>query len=386
MIDGRAECQVVLDLMMSATVHLVTLTVTQAGYYLDQSFKLNLSHDAIAHDLENPTTPITVIGFIVEAIRCRRDRGLAPFTTLSCDNLPRNGDILQAAVLTYAEQIDPQLAAYISQHATFPNTVVDRIVPRSQHSDPDYPTQLLQVSDRGPLVTEPFYQFVVEDHFTGDRPHWEIAGVTMTADITPYLYLKSRFLNALHSFVACLAVRAGISYVHEAIRLPEFQSFTQLLTQDITAATPVCDQMCEHYRSEVLLRLSNEALPDSIERIATETGRKVGKYIIPILQDAVCRRVNLSRLVLPIAAWILAVQEGAIESGKPYDAQETLSVVTAIKAGASLSQILGLEPSPDLALIDRHCQQALHDLQIHGLFSTLKHSCQDNPYDMDTAA
>ncbi len=384
-IDGRAECNAVLDLMTSSTVHLVTLTVTQAGYYLDQNFSLDTGHAAIAHDLNHPSTPTTAIGFIVEAIRRRRDRGLTPFTTLSCDNLPRNGDILQKAVITYAERIDPQLAAYIRNHATFPNTVVDRIVPKAHDSDPDYPTQLLQVSDRGSVTTEPFYQFVVENKFSRDRPSWEAVGVTMTDDITPFLYLKSRFLNAVHSFVACLAIRAGVTYVHEAVRLLEFQRFTQLLTDDIAAATPVSRPMCEHYRSQVFSRLSNEALPDSIERIGAETARKLSKYIVPILQDAYCRRVNLQRLILPIAAWMLAVRERAIESGKPYYVKDTLSVVTAIQAGANLSQILGLEQSECIAAIDRECAQALRDLQINGLFTTLKHHCQGDLHDISAA-
>lgn len=385
-IDGKAERNAVLDLLISSTIHLVTLTVTQAGYYLDQSFNLNINHNAIAHDLQNPSTPTTAIGFIVEAIRRRHDRGLAPFTTLSCDNLPRNGDILQKAVLAYAEQLDPQLAAYISDYATFPNTVVDRIVPRAHDSDHHYPTQLLQISDRGPVVTEPFYQFVVEDKFSGDRPGWEAAGVIMTEDITPYLYLKSRFLNAVHSFVACLAVRIGVTYVHEAVKLSEFQWFTQLLTDDITAATPVSRQMCEQYRSQVLCRLSNEALPDSIERIATETARKLGKYIMPILQDAYYQQINLRRLILPIAAWMLAIKESAIESGKPYCAKDALNVVTAIQAGASLSQVLGMEQSECTAMIDRECEQALRKLQMWGLLPTLKYYCQEDLYEIDAAA
>ena len=170
---------------------------------------------------------------------------MTPFTTLSCDNLPRNGEILRKAVLAYADLIDPTLAECIRDYASFPNTVVDRIVPQEQESDYKYPNRLLQVRDRAPIVTEPFWQFVVEDNFTGDRPKWEDAGVTMTNDITPFLYMKSRFLNAVHSFVACLAVRAGIKYMHEAIRQPEFHLFTRLLMDDIAAATPVPRHMCE---------------------------------------------------------------------------------------------------------------------------------------------
>ncbi len=383
-VDGVEEHTYVLELMVSPAVHLVTLTITQAGYCLDSRFNLDITHDAIAHDLNNPATPTTAIGFIVEALRQRRDLGIAPFTTLSCDNLPRNGDILQKAVLTYTDIIDPELAAYLRDHATFPNTVVDRIVPQAHETDAGYSQQLLQVDDRTPIITEPFWQFVVEDTSKGDRPAWEEVGVVMTDDITPYLYIKSRFLNAMHSLIACLAVRAGIEYVHEAVSIPEFHWFCRLLTDDIAIATPVPYQMCEDYRNQVLLRFSNEALPDTIERISAETARKIGKYIIPIIQDAHAQNVDLKRLMIPIAAWILAVREGA-ESGKPYDAKDKLSVMSAIRAGAPLSQIIGLEPCECTKTLDRDCDLAVREIQNYGLLATLRHHCEEH-YETISAA
>lgn len=376
-VDGREKREYVLEKMTSPSVHLVTLTITQGGYHLDKSFNLDTANEEIARDLQNPCTPTTAIGFIVEALRRRRDRGMTPFTTLSCDNLPRNGEILRRAVLAYADLIEPQLAAYIRDNATFPNTVVDRIVPQEQESDYNYPSRLLQVRDRAPIVTEPFWQFVVEDNFTGDRPKWEDAGVIMTEDITPFLYMKSRFLNAVHSFIACLAVRAGIEYMHEAIALPEFHLFTRLLMDDIAAATPVPREMCEQYIEQVLLRLSNEAIPDTTERISSETIRKVGKYIFPILQDAYSQNVSMKRIILPVAAWLLAVREGASESGQPYHAKDTQSAVTAIQEGAVISQILGLENCEHTQAVDNQCHQAILDLQTHGLLTTLKNYSEE---------
>ncbi|HYX17423.1 MAG TPA: mannitol dehydrogenase family protein [Nostoc sp.] len=371
-VNGREKWDYVLEKMASPSVHLVTLTITQGGYHLDKNFNLDTANEDIAHDLQNPSSPTTAIGFIVEALRRRCDRNMTPFTTLSCDNLPRNGEILRKAVLAYAELIDPTLAEYIRDNATFPNTVVDRIVPQEQESDYNYPNRLLQVRDRAPIVTEPFWQFVVEDNFTGDRPKWEDAGVIMTNDITPFLYMKSRFLNAVHSFVACLAVRAGIQYMHEAIRQPEFHLFTRLLMDDIAAATPVPRHMCEQYMAQVLLRLSNEALPDTTERISSETCRKVGKYIFPILQDAYSRKVSMKRIILPVAAWLLAVREAASESGQPYHAKDTQSAVTAIQEGAVISGILGLENCEHTKVVDDECYQAMLDIQTHGLLATLK--------------
>jgi mannitol-1-phosphate/altronate dehydrogenase len=383
-VDGTQEQEYILELMASPPLHLVTLTVTQAGYCLDSNFNLDATEASIANDLANPAHPTTVIGFIVEALRRRRDRGIAPFTTLSCDNLPRNGEILQGAILAYADLLDSELADYLRGEATFPNTVVDRIVPQAQESDLDYPRHLLQVSDRTPIVTEPFWQFVVEDKFKGERPSWEDVGVIMTDDITPYLYMKSRFLNAMHSFIACLAVRAGISYVHETVKLREFYWFIQLLMDDIAVATPVPYSMCKHYKEAVLLRFSNEALPDKIERISAETARKIGKYIIPIIQDAQARNISLKRLVLPIAAWVLAVREGA-ESGQPYCPQDKHHVLSDIKDKAPLSCVIGLSQSASAEELDRECDRAILEIQRYGLLATVIHSCEDY-YEISSAA
>jgi mannitol-1-phosphate/altronate dehydrogenase len=383
-VDGTQQPEYILELMTSPTIHLVTLTVTQAGYFLDAQFNLDNTHSAIAHDLQHPTTPTTTIGFITEALRRRRDRGIAPFTTLSCDNLPQNGEILQRAILSYANLMDPELSNYLQQHATFPNTVVDRIVPQAQEMDTEYPRQLLQVVDRTPIVTEPFWQFVVENKFKGDRPDWEEVGVIMTDDITSYLYMKSRFLNAMHSFIACLAVRSGVEYIHEAMGLPEFDWFSQLLMEDIAAATPVSTRLCQPYKDEVLRRFRNEALPDTIERIAAETARKVRKYILPIVQDAYTQNVSIRRLILPIAAWLLAVREGS-ESGKLYHPKDQSDVISTIRSGASLSQVIGLEASEYTQRMDRECDRLLQDIQRYGLLSSLRHSCEEG-YEIISAA
>ncbi|MCU0547372.1 MAG: mannitol dehydrogenase family protein [Oscillatoriaceae cyanobacterium Prado104] len=374
-VNGRDKREYVLAKMTTSSVHLVTLTITQAGYCLDKNFNLDTANAEIAQDLLNPSTPTTAIGFIVEALRRRRDRALTPFTILSCDNLPKNGDILRKAVLTYTEQINPQLAAYIRNCAAFPNTVVDRIVPQEQESDRHYPSRLLQVRDRSPIITEPFLQFVVEDNFTSDRPKWENTGVIMTPDIAPFLYLKSRFLNAIHSFIACLAVRAGIEYIHEAIELPEINSFIRLLMEDIAAATPVPYSLCEEYITQVLPRLSNANLPDLTERIASETARKIGKYILPILEDAYRRKVSMKRLTLPIAAWLLAAREAASESGKRYHVKDAASAVSAIQEGATISGILGWENCEQTRIIENECDRALQEIQTYGLLAALKNYC-----------
>lgn len=90
---------------------------------------LDMTQPRIIHDLENPAQPQSVRGILVETLARRRQRGLAPFTVLSCDNIPNNGHVVKNAVLGMAEKRDSELAQWITEHVSFPGTMVDRIVP-----------------------------------------------------------------------------------------------------------------------------------------------------------------------------------------------------------------------------------------------------------------
>ena len=80
----------------------------------------------------------------------------------------------------------------------------------------------------------------------------------------------------------------------------------------------------------------------------------------------------MKRFILPVAAWMLAVRKGATEFGAPYHVKDTESVIAAIRGGAPLSSILGLEDCEHTKLIDYECQEALLCLKNHGLLTTLQ--------------
>jgi fructuronate reductase/mannitol 2-dehydrogenase len=80
----------------------------------------------------------------------------------------------------------------------------------------------------------------------------------------------------------------------------------------------------------------------------------------------------MKRIILPVAAWLLAVREQASESGQPYHAKDTQSAITAIQKGAVISGILGLENCEQTEVVDNLCLQALRDIQTQGLLTTLK--------------
>lgn len=113
--------EAVLAAMVDPEIRIVSLTVTEKGYcYSPASASLDERHEDIVHDLADPATPRSAIGFIVEALARRRDNGTEPFTLLSCDNLPANGETLKRVVIRFAELRDSGLGKFIRDKVAFP--------------------------------------------------------------------------------------------------------------------------------------------------------------------------------------------------------------------------------------------------------------------------
>ena len=215
--------QAVLARMADPATRIVSLTVTEKGYcHNPATGMLDEDHPDVRHDLQNPQTPKSAIGFIVEALAQRRAAGVAAFTLLSCDNLPSNGHVLKRAVNRFAALRDPDLAAFVADVAA-PSTMIDRIVPATTDADRVAIAVALGVDDAWPVVTEPFRQWVVEDHFPLGRPEWEEAGAVFVPEVSAFETMKLRLLNGSHSTLAYLGFLAGAETVADAMTLPGMQ-------------------------------------------------------------------------------------------------------------------------------------------------------------------
>ena len=214
--------------MADPAIRIVTLTVTEKGYCHDPaSGELNQEHPDIRADLASPRRPRSATGFIVEALRLRRAAGIAPFTVVSCDNLPANGRTLRRVAVRHAKLLDLDLGAFIAGEVAFPSTMVDRIVPATTDADRAGISERLGRGDAWPVVTEPFTQWVIEDHFPQGRPRFEEHGAELVADVAPYETMKLRLLNASHSTLAYLGYLAGYETIAETMA---DESFARLIS------------------------------------------------------------------------------------------------------------------------------------------------------------
>jgi len=217
--------------MTDPAIRIVSLTVTEGGYYVDAATgEFDPTHPDILADAARPDHPRTAFGAIVAALKARRAAGTSPFTVLSCDNLPGNGDATKAAVIGTARLSDPVLADWIAAHVAFPNGMVDRITPATGDRERAMAASFGLADDPVPVTCEPFRQWVIEDNFPSGRPALEKVGVTFTPHVHAFEKMKIRILNGGHAVIAYPGGLMGIEYVHEAMAHPLIRGFWKRLS------------------------------------------------------------------------------------------------------------------------------------------------------------
>jgi len=307
---------------------LITITVTEKGYCLDGGGRLDPDHPDVAHDLQHSASPRSLIGWLVRGLSLRRERGLAPYLIVSCDNLSDNGPTLRRAVLAFAKRCDAALAEWIEAGARFPRTMVDSITPATDQALRERVAQATGLEDAWPVQRERFVQWVVEEVDFAAQPDWASVGVTVSRDVTAYERAKIRMLNGAHSTLAYLGLLAGLETVAEAMAQPALRAFIErLMVEDIepslTAPEP---HAMAAYRRSVLQRFENPAMQHQLAQIACDGSQKLPIRILGTIADALRGGRPLRRLAVPVAAWMYFVRvrtRDAVAIADPLAAQLT---------------------------------------------------------------
>ena len=335
--------------MADPMVRIVTLTVTEKGYLHDPATgRLDEGHPDVVADLANPDAPRSAPGLLAAALAARRAAGVAPFTVLCCDNLAQNGRTVRAVVTRLAALRDPGLGAWVADSVAFPCAMVDRIVPATTEADRDAVARALGLRDAWPVVTEPFLQWVIEDHFPAGRPPFENAGAQMVADVAPFELMKLRMLNGAHSSLAYLGYLAGLQTVAEVMAQAPCAAFLRaLMTQEImpTLAAPAD---LAAYRDALLARFANPGLKHRTWQIAMDGSQKLPQRLLGTIRDRLAAGQPIDRLALGVAGWMRYVA-GRDDAGRPIDVRDPLAArfaeVAAQAAGpeALMRGLLGIE-------------------------------------------
>ncbi|HEY6868945.1 MAG TPA: mannitol dehydrogenase family protein [Novosphingobium sp.] len=276
-------------------IHVVTFTVTEKGYCRAADGSLDL---ALAEQGFYP--------LLADALARRRAAGIGGLTLLSCDNLADNGHQLRRLLGEYLTARDPGLWPWVQQHCTFPCSMVDRIVPATTEADRAAIADRLGLRDEGVVLTEPFSQWVIQDDFAAPRPAWEQAGAEIVSDVAPYETAKLRMLNGAHSALAYCGLRAGHTFVHEAVADPLLHPLVEGLMREeaapTIAAAPGQDLMA--YADALLARFANPALNHRLIQIAMDGSQKIPQRWLATL--AANQRIGrrCPAILTALAAWL----------------------------------------------------------------------------------
>ncbi|WP_249674983.1 mannitol dehydrogenase family protein [Pseudomonas abieticivorans] len=312
--------QALIDKLSEPAIRIVSLTITEGGYCIDDSSGEFMAHlPLVQHDVSHPQAPKTVFGFLCAALAQRRAASVKPFTVMSCDNLPHNGGVARKALLAFAALQGGDLHDWIAEHVSFPNAMVDRITPMTSNAHKQQLHDRHGIDDAWPVVCEPFVQWVLEDKFGDGRPAWEKVGVQFTDDVTPYEEMKIKLLNGSHLALTYLGFVHGYRFVHETMNDPLFVRYIRAyMDQDVTpqlASVPGID--LEGYKDTLIERFSNQAIADQLERVCSDGSSKFPKFTVPTINRLIESGGDLNRAALVVAAWALYLK-GVDEKGSHY--------------------------------------------------------------------
>ena len=301
------------DCIADRATRIVSLTVTEGGYPVDD--------DTGEFDAASPNAGRhSAFAAIVLGLRRRQEDGLGPVTVLSCDNVIGNGRVARTSMLGVASQVDPDLVDWIRDYVSFPNSMVDRITPRTTDRDRAWLAKEFGVEDRWPVMTEPFRQWVVEDNFIAGRPPFEDLDIIITEDVEPYELFKLRLLNAGHSCLAYLARLLEIERVDQVMAESRFAAFLKVFLDEeagpMVPRAPGID--LEEYKRLLVQRFSNPAIGDQVDRLCLDGSAKFPKFLLPTVRAQLAAGGPIRLSTLALAGWC-AYLMGRAESGKPIE-------------------------------------------------------------------
>ena len=324
----------VIEKMAGPDIKIITLTITEGGYNFDAvTGEFLIDEPSIQHDLNKPNNPLSVFGYITQALKRRRDREIAGLTIQSCDNIQKNGDLLKKMMFSFVKEAEPGLLEWIDKHVTFPNSMVDRITPATKQSDIENLKSVFGFEDEWPVVCEHYNQWVIEDNYSTGRPAWESVGVQFVKDVSPFEKMKIRLLNAGHSLLGFTGALHGYTYIHETVHDKLYSTLLRKFMD--TEVTPVLDEVpgidLNKYKDTLIERFCNQNIKDQVARICLQSSAKIPKFLLPTIGDQLEAGGPVSISAMIIAAWC-RYAEGIDESGKRYEIEDDMKEILQEKA------------------------------------------------------
>lgn len=292
--------------MARPEIRIVALTVTEGGYFIDSATNgFDATHPDIVHDATHPETPRTAFGAMIAALKTRRANGTGPFTGQSCDNLQGNGAILRQTLVSLARMSDPDLADWIDENCTFPNSMVDCIVPATGPKELALVRERYSIEDDCPVTHENFRQWVIEDDFCAGRPDWDQAGATFSDDVHSFETMKIRILNGGHQVISDVGEVLGVETISGCMEHSKIAALLHKVEAEeivphvaaVPAMTPT------DYLTLIEDRFSNPMIVDTTRRVAFDGSARHPGFVLPSVRAGLANGTPVEGLALVSAAW-----------------------------------------------------------------------------------
>lgn len=318
--DWSTDRQNTEELLSLRSVKMVTITVTESGYYTDPNGALDLADATISAEIAGGQGA-SVYAYLTAALQLRMTTTGAPITICCCDNIRSNGKMLQRNFTAYLAALGmTDLGAWVAQNATFPCSMVDRITPRASDELAHELSQIAGETVRNPVMAEAFVQWVIEDNFAAEMPDLARVGVTVTDNVDPFEETKIRVLNGGHTCLAYLAALNGVETFDQAMIVPDlFDHFWAYETQEVLPALTLELPFSKaDYLDSVSDRFKNPAIADTVARICADGFAKFSIFIRPTLEQCLAQGIMPQHGITSIASWYVFAQH--VHAGKvPFD-------------------------------------------------------------------
>ena len=359
-----------IEAMANPDVKIVSLTITEFGYRVPLNsgdFKfieraLNGEMDCetpYPEDMEKPST----FGIICAAAAARFERGQRPFTLMSCDNLPHNGDVCKRRMTSAAEELVcaglcsvslDEFVVWLQNEVRYPSTMVDRITPATSWDDIATMPDKYGFEDKWPVMCEPYKHWVIEDDFVDDeRPPWEEAGAVVVRDVIPHELMKVRLLNVTHSAMCYAAILAGLTHVHEAVTHEALAPYLRrvmldeigptLRAHEAMADSPILLNGMEEYVDMVLRRFENVAVKDQLRRIAMDGSEKFRVQGQEVVLEGLRLGLPMRGFAAYVAAWAHFLKNEVEAGNEVQDMGGAAVTAPFVEGGSGLSAFLNME-------------------------------------------
>lgn len=363
------------EIFESSSLQMVSFTITEKGYALTDADGDYI--EIVKKDIENgPEHPLHTMSLVTALAYRRYKKGKYPVTFVSMDNCSNNGDRIKEALLTIAKEwlkrgfVDEGFVAYLQdeEKTAYPLSMIDKITPRPSETVKEALEQegienmdiivTAKNSYMAPFVNAEVSEYlVIEDKFTNGRPPLEEAGIIFTdrETVNKVETMKvTTCLNPLHTALAVTGCLLGYNLIADEMKDPLLRRLVEKIGYDEGLKVVVDPKIInpKEFLDEVVNeRFSNPFIPDSPQRIATDTSQKVGIRFGETIKSYVRREdldpADLVGIPLAIAAWcryLLGIDDNGNKfTISPDPLADTLQgILEGVSLGDTTSNVKGI--------------------------------------------